>query len=280
MNIKLLALDLDGTLLKSNNTLSDKVKRSIEIAVKNKIEVIIASGRPYGSMPDSVLAIESINYVIASNGASIYNKSGEKIYSKLLNKADVLKLLEITKPYDLIFEAFIDGLTYTDKRYVENPLKYGCSEAYIEYVKSAHGYIDDMRKFIYEHSSQLDSIDFVCTDKSLRESIRKAISSEINGFYITSSSEDFVEFMNKNASKSNAMKWLCNKLNIDIKHTSACGNADNDIDMIKLSEFGVAVKNASSDCLDTAKFIVPSNDDNGVAFLIEHILSVVNTLKA
>lgn len=272
-NIKLLALDLDGTTLKSNNTLSDTVKNSIETAIKSGVEVVAASGRPYGSMPESILSIEGINYTISSNGASIQDKSGKRIHTSLLSEGDVLRLLEITEPHDLIFEAFIDGLTYTDRRYVEDPLKYGCSEAYIDYVKASHGYIDDMRKFIYEHRRELDSIEYVCTEKNLRESVRKTIEAEIEGFYITSSSENFVEFMDKNATKGNAVKWLCDNLNIDIKHTSACGNADNDADMIAQAGLGVAVKNATNLCLDCADLVVPSNNDDGVASLVEFILN-------
>lgn len=273
MDIKLLALDLDGTTLKSNNTLSDTVKNSIETAIKSGVEVVAASGRPYGSMPESILSIEGMNYTISSNGASIHDKRGNRIHTSLLSETDVLKLLEITKSHDLIFEAFIDGLTYTDRRYIQNPLKYGCSEAYIDYVKASHGYIDDMRKFIYEHRRELDSIEYVCTEKNLRESVRKTIEAEIEGFYITSSSENFVEFMDKNATKGNAVKWLCDNLNIDIKHTSACGNADNDADMIAQAGLGVAVKNATSLCLDCADLIVPSNNDDGVASLVEFILN-------
>ena len=272
MNVKLLALDLDGTTLRNNNTLSAKVRKALELAINNNIEVIIASGRPYGSMPESVLSIEGINYVISSNGASIHDKNRKRIYSNLLNENDVLNLLEITRSHDLIFEAFIDGLTYTDRRYIEDPLKYGCSEAYIDYVQASHGCIDDMRKFIYDHRNELDSVEYVCTEKNLREAVRKTIEAEIEGFYITSSSENFVEFMDKNATKGNAVKWLCDNLKIDIKHTSACGNADNDADMIAQAGLGVAVKNASKRCLEEANLVVPSNNDDGVAFLIDHIL--------
>lgn len=271
--IKLIALDLDGTVLTDCNTLSPKVKLALEKAVQSGIEVIAASGRPYGSMPESVLGIKGINYSITSNGAAVYDKSGKRLHSSLLDEADVLKLLEITQEQDLIFEAFIDGLTYTDSRYVANPEKYGCSEAYIDYVKSSHGHVDDMRSFIYNHRKELDSIEYICTDKTKRENVRELIAKNTSGFFITSSSENFVEFMDKSATKGNAVKWLCQSLNIDLSHTSACGNADNDVDMIEQAGIGAAVENASRLCLDRADIIVPSNNKDGVARLIEILLS-------
>ena len=126
-DIKLISLDLDGTVLTDSNTLSDRVKRSLERAIQSGIEVVAASGRPYGSMPKNVLGIEGLNYSITSNGAAVHDNSGRRIHSSLISENDVISLLKITEEFDLIFEAFVDGLTYTDSRYIANPLKYGCS---------------------------------------------------------------------------------------------------------------------------------------------------------
>ncbi len=270
--LKLLALDLDGTTMRSDNTLSVEVKKSIQKACESGIEVVVASGRPYGSMPKEILEMEEINYIISSNGAVVHDKTGKKLKSYLLDESDVLKFLDITEKYDIILEAFIDGKTYTDRRYAENPLKYGCTEAYVGYVQQNHGKIDDMRAFVGEHRKELDSIEYVCTDKALREKIRKQIEDGIKDFYVTSSSENFVEMMNKSATKGNAVRWLCDYLGIKLENTCACGNADNDVDMIKQAGLGVAVKNATTLCLGSADKIVASNDENGVKELIDYIL--------
>ncbi len=270
--IKLIALDLDGTVLTDNNTLSDKVKRSLERAIQSGIEIVAASGRPYGSMPKNVLGIKGLNYSITSNGAAVHDNSGRRIHSTLVSENDVISLLKITEGHDLIFEAYVKGLTYTDSRYTSNPLKYGCSEAYVDYVKASHGHIDNMREFIYNHRKELDSIEIICTNAKKRAHIRQLAEDSTSGFYITSSSENFIEFMDKSATKGNAVNWLCNHLDVKQEHTCACGNADNDADMIEQSGFGAAVENASKLCLDCADIIVPSNNNDGVARLIEIIL--------
>ena len=271
-DIKLIALDLDGTVLTDSNTLSDRVKRSLEKAIQSGIEVVAASGRPYGSMPKNVLGIDGLNYSITSNGAAVHDNSGRRIHSSLISENDVISLLKITEEFDLIFEAFVDGLTYTDSRYTANPLKYGCSEAYVDYVKASHGHIDNMREFIYNHRKELDSIEIVCTDAKKRAHIRQLVKDSTCEFYITSSSENFIEFMDKSATKGNAVDWLCKHLDVKQEHTCACGNADNDADMIEQAGFGAAVENASKLCLDCADIIVPSNNNDGVARLIEIIL--------
>lgn len=271
-NIKLIALDLDGTALTSKNTLSDKTKSAIKRAVASGFEVVVASGRPFGSMPDSVLEIEGINYIVSSNGAAIHNADRKCIYRILLDEKDVLKILELTADYDLIFEAFINGLTYTDLRYINNPMKYGDNEAYIDYVRASYGHIKDMRAFIFEHRSELDSLEIVCADKALREHIWQQCAECISGIYITSSSANFIEFMSTDATKANAVRRICNLLDIDTANICACGNADNDADMILLAGLGSAVKNASPKCMEYADLVVASNDDDGVAELIDYIM--------
>ena len=143
MDVKLLALDLDGTVLRSDNTLSPVVGRALEKAAQSGIEVAVASGRPFGSMPREILSIDGVDYVIASNGAAIYHRH-KRIFSDTLRPQDVQKILALTAGYDLIWEAFLDGETCTDRRYYDDPVRYGCSEAYIDYVRGSRAACDDM----------------------------------------------------------------------------------------------------------------------------------------
>ena len=268
MNIKLIALDLDGTALRSNNTLSPKVAAAIEYAAERGVEIIAASGRPYHSMPKPFLSLKGVNYAICSNGASIHDRTGSRINETLMPESEILKLLKLTENYDLIWEAFVDGATYTDARYLNDPLKYGCTPAYVSYVQGSRGGLEDMRGYIFENRSKLDSVEYVCPDKKLRDAVRERLERELTQTYITSSSANFVEFMHRDATKSNGLMWLCKHLNIDTKHTVAVGNADNDADMIACAGLGAAVANASESCKSVAELILPSNNDDGVAELI------------
>lgn len=272
-NIKLLALDIDGTTMRNDNTLSLKVKKSIENAIASGKIVAVASGRPYGTMPKQLLDIDGIDYVIASNGSAVYDKNGKCHRRFLLDEDEVVNLLKIIEPYDLILEAFIDGLTYTDKRYSDDPIKYGCSADYVDYVRSAHGHIEDMRSFILDHKAELDSIEIIEHNPALLKILWDKIEKNTDKFYITSSTPDFIEFMDKKASKALALQWLCAELNIDKSSVAACGNADNDADMIEWAGLGAAVENATQSCKQHAQLIVPSNDNDGVAVLIETLVS-------
>lgn len=269
--INLLALDLDGTALRSNNTLSRNVKNAIERAYKSGIIIAAASGRPFASMPKAILDMPEFEYYIASNGAAVYDRNGKRLQSVTLNEYDVLKLLKLTESYDLIWEAFLEGETCTDSRYYNDPMSYGCSAAYVDYVRSSRGTSDDMRGYIYDNRKRLDSVEFVSIDRELREKLRYMIEKNIPTFYVTSSSRNFVEIMDGEATKANALRFICDLLNIPLEETAAAGNADNDVDMIVEAGLGVAVKNATPKCLNAADILVESNDNDGIAELIEMI---------
>lgn len=271
--VKLLALDLDGTVMRSDNTLAPEVRSAIVSAVSCGVEVVVASGRPFSTMPGEIMAIDGIRYVVASNGAAIYDASRRRVRSLTMKESDVLRLLELTETHDLIWEAFCEGGICTDRRYYNDPVRYGCSAAYVDYVRSSRGCSDDMRGYIFDHRSELDSVEIVCADPSVREPLRAKLERELSGLYITSSSADFVEFMDSRATKSSAVRWICTRENISLAHTAACGNADNDADMVSQAGLGAAVQNATPLCLGAADVILPSNDDHGVKHLIEKILS-------
>ena len=243
--IKLLALDLDGTVLRSNNTLSDKVKSAIESANYSGITIAAASGRPFSSMPKEILDMPEFEYYIASNGAAIYDKNGKKLRSVTLKEKDVIKILKLTEDYDLIWEAFLEGETCTDIRYYNDPMSYGCTAAYVDYVRSSRGTSDDMRGYIYDNRKRLDSVEFVSIDRELREKLRYMIEKNIPTFYVTSSSKNFVEIMDGAATKANGLNFICDLLDIPLENTAAAGNADNDVDMIVEAGLGVAITTAS-----------------------------------
>ena len=151
-------------------------------------------------------------------------------------------------------------------------MRYGCSAAYVSYVRGSRDVSSDMRGFIRDHRRVLDSIEFVCPEQTLRERLWDNIAREVEGVYITSSSAHFVEFMHADATKSGAVGWLSERLGIAQNEIAAAGNADNDRDMLLHAGLGVAVSNATPACLDAADWIVGSCDEDGVSELIERLI--------
>ena len=115
--LKLIALDLDDTTLRSDGTLSPKTKAALITAINQGIEVVVASGRSFSSLPQSIKDIEGIRYAITSNGAAIYHlENGERIHSITLKAQSVEEILSALQGEDICFEAFVNGVPHSCRR--------------------------------------------------------------------------------------------------------------------------------------------------------------------
>ena len=269
--IKLIALDLDDTTLRSDASLAPETAQAIANAVKSGTQVVIASGRAFKSLPQSVLDIDGIRYAICSNGACIEDMhSRTRLLSFTLRPQVVEQLLETFSGER--FEAFIDGQPYCDGEYYEGPLRFGCSPAYVDYVKTTRIPVDDMPDFMRRHIAELDNVDVMCGTLEHKQKLWEK-AQKLSDVYVTSSSPRLIEISAAEAGKGAALQRLAQILNIPPQHIAAFGNGDNDADMLAFAGLGIAVKNASKRCLAAADYICPTNDEHGVAITIEKLLT-------
>ena len=273
-NIRLIALDLDDTTLCSDSRLAPETEKALKRAVSAGIEVVVASGRAFKALPAQVLGIGGISYAITTNGAAIERvPDGERIMNFSLRPASVMQILELFG--DERLEAFVDGQPYCDAEYAADPLRYGCAPAYVEYVRTTRRPVADMRTFILQNIDRLDSIDVLSEPGDHHDALRKKAGT-LENVYVTSSSPRLVEISDAAAGKGAALKRLCAMLGVPAEYTAAFGNGDNDADMLRFAGLGVAVKNASKSCLEAADFVCASNDELGVAQMINRIVDAIN----
>ncbi len=275
MDIQLIALDLDRTTLNSQGKLSKANYNALSQAIKNGVHVCIASGRAFDTLPSDVLSVPGIEYAITSNGAAVYNiKTKERIKSYLLTENAIDIIMNICKKYPVTYEAFINGVAYTGKEYIDNPDKFGATQHSIDYVLSTRTLKDDIVGFIYENKNRLDCIDIIVNNDELKNTIINEIKTATNEVYITSSIKQLIEISYKDAGKKSGLEFLSNYLNISRENIAAFGDADNDFDMIKYAGVGIAMENASSHLLEVADYTTLHHDNDGVAYAFKNIIKV------
>ena len=275
MDIQLIALDLDRTTLNSQGKLSKTNYNALSQAIKNGVHVCIASGRAFDTLPSDVLSVPGIEYAITNNGAAVYNiKTKERIKSYLLTENAIDIIMNICKKYPVTYEAFINGVAYTGKEYIDNPDKFGATQHSIDYVLSTRTLKDDIVGFIYENKNRLDCIDIIVNNDELKNTIINEIKTATNEVYITSSIKQLIEISYKDAGKKSGLEFLSNYLNISRENIAAFGDADNDFDMIKYAGVGIAMENASSHLLEVADYTTLHHDNNGVAYAFKNIINV------
>lgn len=273
MGIKCIALDLDGTTLCSDKSISQATHRAICKAIRGGIQVVVASGRCLDALPQSVTGISGISYAITSNGAAIYDLETKECLRRLtLTGESVDKILEITKNVEVVYEAFWEGVPYGDKDYVADPLAHGAMPYAVNYIHTTRQPVDDIQAFLKEHKEELDGLDIITRDMGLKKKMWDIFQQELLEVYITSSVENRIEIANYKAGKHSGLKYILDKIKASPEEAAAFGDADNDIEMLSYVKYGMAVENASKRCKEAAYCIVPSNMDDGVALGIEKLL--------
>ena len=172
----------------------------------------------------------------------------------------------------MTYEVFINGIAWADQAYIKNPVAYGIPERAVAYTRKTRHPVADICSFIRKHKTELESIDIMLKEPSVRKTLDQELRSAIPGIYTTSSVEYRLEISHKEASKASGLSLMLQKLGILPKETIAFGDGDNDADMLKFAGIGVAVKNATPDCLASADLVSESNDADGVALIIEKVL--------
>lgn len=287
MKIKLIASDLDGTLLTDKKEILEETRAAIALAVKQGIYFVPATGRAFDSIPKDVLNLPGVEYVITSNGAAVYSmKEGRRIYERLLSAESVEKILEFSigeqaarqefegntelaaQAVPVAYEVFINGVPYADAKYVADPQAYGANEHGAKYVKNTRRPVEDMRTFICEHRSELDSIDFVCGDTKEKARIKAWLGEHVADIFVTSSVPQLLEIGHKDAGKGQTLHWLLDFLGVSPEEAMCFGDADNDIDMLQAVQYGVAMSNGTDSCKAAAWAVTGSNESDGVGTMI------------
>lgn len=270
VNICLVALDLDGTTLRSDGSLSDFNREMLLKAHDAGIHIVVASGRAFGSLPEEVISLPWVEYAITSNGASIYEvKSRTRIQAHYLKKEAVRKLIAIAKDAGVMAEGFVSGIPYSQWDYVEDPMRFGASAYSVPYVKRTRKPVENIFEFLLSHEEELDSLDLITGDMEQKAMLRNYIENEVKDIYLTSSVPTLLEISDIHAGKASGLKFLAEYLGIRQEETAAFGNAENDEDMILWAGTGVAVANAPEDVCMSADEVTESNDEDGVGRWIQ-----------
>ena len=270
--IKLIALDLDQTTLRRDKSLSDRNRNAIEQAIAAGIHVAVASGRAFASLPSAVTGIPGLEYAVTSNGAAIYHiPTGKRCQEFPLDPSAVDQILGLV-PISLAIEAFWEGRPYGGTDYVANPEAYGAAGSAAAYVKATRTPVPDIRAFIREHRTHLDALEVILSTLEERDTLWKQLEAAIPELYITSSAPSLLELSQTAGGKRCGLEWLGKKLGILPDEIAAFGDAENDCDMIRYAGLGVAMGNGHPLLQEAADMVTVSNEEDGVALVIEQIL--------
>lgn len=275
--IRLVALDLDGTLLSTNGTITPKTKHEIKRIVSAGVTVVICTGRPYIGLPLEAARELGISYAITANGAGIYKiPSKECIFRKDIPYEYAAQLWTKLRETTIHMDAFIDGDAYTENGNFDILKQTALTDSIIDYIRSTRIVVPDIPDFLLKNKRNLQkaTIYFKKTSDTTflhRDQTREWLENA-PGVSVTCGGYYNLEFGSSDVSKAEGLKRICKHLDISLEETMACGDSENDLPLLKAAAFSVAMENASPIVKECADYITDSNDSDGVGNAIAHFI--------
>ncbi len=271
MSVKLIAMDLDGTLMAPDHTtVTEKTKAALERAHRRGIKTVIATGRTLAATDTVTVQLPFIDYVIYSNGAAVYDRSkGENIYSNAMPAETVSKITDILEEYPVFYEIYSGGFQHTQQSKSEYFNNNGLPQAFIdEYIKSM---IDHPSIAEFAGSNQVEKVNLYYFSGEYYNEIKDRLS-QIENIALTSPVYGDIEMTDIGTNKGSALEGMSKTLGISADEVMAFGDSDNDIEMLKYAAYSVAMENASDDCKNAAAFKTLSNGEDGIALALERFI--------
>ncbi len=269
LNIRMVALDLDGTTFNSAGDITDRTVSVLEEAAAAGAHIVVSTGRSYASLPQHIKDVSGIEYAITSNGAHVnLLHSGEQIYSDFLDPGAVRRIAELKEETGADIEVFINGRAFVDESYYNDVKENGCTYRNAQYVIWSRRPVPDVTSLMLEHAHEIENVNFIFPTLEQLAAAKPEICAMENA-NVTSSFPNNLEVGGPNTSKRTALLWLTDQLGISHDELMCCGDAPNDMAMLELAGIGVAVANAWGGLKDHADYVTGSNDDDGVAMAIE-----------
>lgn len=265
--IKLLAVDMDGTCLDSKSRMSEETVAALRTAAERGITVVPTTGRNLNCLPHRLQAESFYRYVITSNGAGVVDvKENKRIFDLPIPCRTAAELLERCKGNGFGTAAHISEEYYLQGKILSlaGRFIYGKDAEKSICVKS-------IADFVKESGSSVEEIQLYFIKPKSKEVIREILVSypELTAAY----SSIYVEIFANGASKGIALSKLAEMLGIKKDEIACIGDGENDMPMFEASGMKLAMGNAVDILKEKADYVLPSNNENGVAFAVnEYIL--------
>lgn len=278
---KLIAIDLDGTLLNSYGEITKKNRDAIKYALNKGVQVVLASGRDPQTMKKISLELGIKNFLIAGNGACVYDiEKDETIYENYIEKEKALKIIKICKENSIFFNVYTskgiitESLNYNVKVFNnENNYKPNNKRTNIEIVNNIYEYVNEnelkILKIIICDESKIIFNNIIGKLKNLKD-VEVLDVEHMSKKHIKTGTEEYkieyfyTEVTNKNANKWTSIQFLINKVGIKESEVICIGDNINDFEMVKNAGIGIAMKNSALEKQNIANYITEDNNSDGV----------------
>lgn len=276
MNVKLIAFDLDGTLLDDDKHLPPENLAALQAAHAQGIFLVPATGRILKALPEELLAPGLFRYFIFANGALVYDlQEQQALYRARIEPELAVRLCTYMDTLPVLYDCYRGDCGYmTQWMYDRAPEFFETEPHILKLVKSLRRPVPDLKQKIQEDGLPLEKLQMFFRPEHMDERARQLelVPKLFPELIASSSLRNNIEINSARAGKGNALRALCEKLDLDTSESVAFGDGLNDADMLRAAGRGCAMQNAVPAVKEAADVIVETNNDAGVGREIFRLL--------
>ena len=272
--IRMIGVDLDGTLLNSEKQLTAYTREVLKKAIEQEVAVVVATGRPFSGVPDELKHFPGIRYALTANGARILDMQKQKqkvVYENLLSGEIAEKVIDILKRHHAIHEFFVDGVGYMNEDGLKNVYAYFEDPHMAEYLQSTRIPVKDVKEKLQTMKCEVDKLQGIFRNQKDKQEALEELNT-LSGIVVTAAMDNNLEINKEGTNKGLGLLQLGKSLGISREEIMACGDGGNDVEMLKEVGFAIAMANAYDPVKTAADFVTVSNDEDGVAKAIERFV--------
>ena len=272
-DIRIIALDLDGTLLDSGKNLSEANRAALAAAAEKGVHIVPTTGRFFGGMPESVRALPFVRYAITVNGAQVYDRETDTaIVREELPLDTALAVMRYLDGFDVIYDCYQDNWGRMTAAMQERASDYASDAHYLKMIRELRKPYPDLKAHLEEEGHDVQKIMLFARDVAIREKIAEGLRERFPQLAITASTWNNLELNSANAHKGLALRRFAEHLGLGLENCMAFGDGANDLTMVRMAGMGVAMSNACPEVLAAADHVTLSNDEDGVAVAIRKMV--------
>ena len=274
-DIRIIALDLDGTLLDSGKNLSAVNRSALASAAEKGIHVVPTTGRFFGGMPESIRALPFVRYAITVNGAQVYDRATDAaIVREELPLATALAIMRYLDGFDVIYDCYQDNWGRMTQAMQEKAEEYAQCPHYTKMIREFRKPYPDLKDYLAGQGRDVQKIMLFARDPAVRDAIAADVKTRFDGLAVSSSTFNNLEFNAASAHKGRALERFAEHFGWTLDNCMAFGDGLNDLSMVRMAGIGVAMANAAPEVLSAANYVTLSNDEDGVAEALRHFVVV------
>ena len=273
---KLIALDLDDTLLNSEGKISEGNSRALKRAAEEGLQIVTCSGRAVANLSESVWNEPDIRYCLLCNGAHVFDKhTRETVYENAMPTELSAQIADFLDSPEIYFECIIGGIYYRNAGVNMEPFKL----SFPNFENWPHDPtnvpsrdVASLPEHIIKNKMKIQKINSFFMTPEKRNAFEKTVQERFPELVCTGFMPINLELTYRDADKGETLKWLCGHLGIDIADTIVFGDSDNDLTVLKAGGYKVAMANGNDHVKAIADMVTDSNNDDGVAHALEKLL--------